>query len=97
MYTHYLYDIKRKRRSSQIDVFELGSATVYILAPLGDYDDSNDTSIVMKVIYGETSFMFTSDAIRVAEVGILEAGYGLSTTVLKVSHHGSDTSTATIL
>ena len=76
------------------DAFELGSATVHILAPVREYDDPNDTSIVMKVIYGETSFLFTGDATRIAEADILDAGCDISATVLKVGHHGSDTSTS---
>ena len=76
------------------DTFELGSATVQILAPLRDYEDPNDASIVMKVIYGENSFLFTGDATRIAEADILNAGYDLSATVLKIGHHGSDTSTS---
>lgn len=74
--------------------FMLGSASVQILGPQKDYDNPNDTSIVMKVIYGETSFLFTGDAERTAEADILDAGYDLSSTVLKVGHHGSDTSTS---
>lgn len=74
--------------------FMLGSASVQILGPQKDYDDPNDTSIVLKVIYGETSFLFTGDAERTAEGDILDAGYDLSATVLKVGHHGSDTSTS---
>lgn len=76
------------------DTFKLGSATVQILAPLRNYEDPNDTSIVMKVIYGETSFLFMGDATRIAEADILGTGYDLSATVLKVGHHGSDTSTS---
>ena len=76
------------------DTFKLGSATVQILAPLREYDDPNDTSIVMKVVYGETSFLFTGDATRIAEADILDAEYNLSANVLKVGHHGSDTSTS---
>lgn len=76
------------------DSFMLGSANVQILGPQKDYDDPNDTSIVMKVVYGETSFLFTGDAERTAEADILDAGYDLSATVLKVGHHGSDTSTS---
>ena len=76
------------------DEFMLGSAHVQILGPQKNYDDPNDTSIVMKVTYGETSFLFTGDAERIAEVDILDAGYDLSSTVLKVGHHGSDTSTS---
>ncbi len=76
------------------DTFMLGSASVQILGPQKDYDDPNDTSIVLKVVYGETSFLFTGDAERTAEADILDAGYDLSATVLKVGHHGSDTSTS---
>lgn len=76
------------------DEFLLGSAHVQILGPQKNYDEPNDTSIVMKVTYGETSFLFTGDAERTAEADILDAGYNLSATVLKVGHHGSDTSTS---
>ena len=76
------------------DIFSLGSASVIILGPQRSYEDTNDTSIVMKVVYGKTSFLFTGDAERTAEADILDAGYNLSATVLKVGHHGSDTSTS---
>ena len=76
------------------DAFSLGSASVTILGPQKSYEDTNDTSIVMKVVYGKTSFLFTGDAERTAEADILDAGYNLSATVLKVGHHGSDTSTS---
>ena len=55
-------------------------------------DDRNNGSIVMKVIYGETSFLFTGDAERIEEQQILDAGYDISATVLKVGHHGSKNS-----
>jgi competence protein ComEC len=76
------------------DEFSLGSASVEVLGPQHSYDDPNDTSIVLKITYGNTSFLFTGDAERTAEADILEAGYDLSATVLKVGHHGSDTSTS---
>ena len=76
------------------DRFVLGSAYVQILGPQKNYEDPNDTSIVLKVTYGETSFLFTGDAERTAEADIISAGYDLRSTVLKVGHHGSDTSTS---
>ena len=76
------------------DEFMLGRAHVQILGPQKSYDEANDTSIVMKVSYGDTSFLFTGDAERTAEADILAEGYDLSATVLKVGHHGSDTSTS---
>lgn len=74
------------------DTYSLGSATVSILG-LNAGSDTNDTSIVLKVQYGETSFLFTGDAEREAEQVILNSGVDLFSTVLKVGHHGSDTST----
>lgn len=74
------------------DTYSLGSAEVTILGVNGG-SDTNDTSIVLKVQYGETSFLFTGDAEREAEQAMLNAGADLSATVLKVGHHGSDTST----
>ncbi|MBR2471605.1 MAG: MBL fold metallo-hydrolase [Clostridia bacterium] len=77
------------------DEFSLGSSTVQILGPIyEDEDDLNNTSIVLKVIYGETSFLFTGDAERDEEHDIIDEGYDLSATVLKVGHHGSDTSSS---
>jgi len=55
--------------------------------------DANDSSIVFRIEYGDTSFLFTGDAERNAEQAILNSGVSLSATVLKVGHHGSDTST----
>jgi competence protein ComEC len=75
------------------DTFKLGSADVMVVGPTRQHDEPNDTSIVLKIIYGDTSFLFTGDAEREAEQDILEEGYDLSATVLKVGHHGSDTST----
>ena len=74
------------------DSYALGSASVVILGVNGG-SETNDTSIVLKVQYGETSFLFTGDAEREAEQTILNSGCDLSATVLKVGHHGSDTST----
>ena len=43
------------------DKFTLGSAQVEILGPVREYDDTNDTSIVLRIDYGKTSFLFTGD------------------------------------
>ena len=76
------------------DTFNLGSATVQFLSPAYQYSDTNDTSIVVRIVYGNTSFLFTGDAEWEPEHDMVEAGYDLSATLLKVGHHGSDTSTA---
>lgn len=74
------------------DTYNLGSATVQIVGVNGGVDENN-TSVVLKITYGATSFLFTGDAEREAEQTILNSGADISATVLKVGHHGSDTST----
>ena len=55
-----------------------------------DVKNLNNTSIVIKIVYGSTSFLFTGDA-ETSELKTLTDD--LSADVLKVGHHGSDTST----
>ncbi len=75
------------------DTLTLGSATVNVLGPIAASDDPNNMSLVLRVVYGDTSFLFTGDAGREEEQDILSAGYNLASTVLKVGHHGSESST----
>lgn len=78
------------------DSFTLGDAQVDILGCNGA-ENTNDSSVILKITYDETSFLFTGDAERAAEQAVLdfcaESEYDLSSTVLKVGHHGSDSST----
>lgn len=76
------------------DTFTLGSADAEILGPVSSSDNLNNTSIVLRLRYGNTFFLFTGDAEREEEQDILETGRTLESTVLKVGHHGSDTSTS---
>lgn len=76
------------------ETYALGGAQVQILGPLHCAEDSNDNSIVLKVSFGATSFLFTGDAERAEEQDLLNAGVNIQSTVLKVGHHGSDTSTS---
>ena len=65
-----------------------------ILAPNEeDYSETNDFSIVSKITYKENSFLFAGDAEEISEMEMLDKGFGLSSDVLKVGHHGSSTST----
>lgn len=75
-------------------VYELGDASFKILAPANSYyDNLNNFSIVTRLEYGNNSFLFTADAEDVLEVEMLNSGYNLKSDVLKVGHHGSNTST----
>lgn len=76
------------------DSLDFGSSTIDFLGPVTvSADDKNNSSIVMKIKYGETSFLFTGDAEREEEQQILNKRFDLSSTVLKVGHHGSRNST----
>ena len=76
------------------ETLDFGCGKIEFYGPITeDESDRNNGSIVMKIIYGETSFLFTGDAEREEEQEILDAGYDLSATVLKVGHHGSKNST----
>ena len=75
------------------DTFSLGSAQVTVLGPVKAYDDTNNTSLVLSVSYGETTFLFTGDMEYEAEIDLVESGANLSADVLKVGHHGSSSST----
>lgn len=56
--------------------------------------DTNNTSITLKLTYGDVSFLFTGDLEKPCETKIVESGALLDADVLKVGHHGSDTSTS---
>lgn len=71
------------------DVFTLGSATVEVLGPLKDYSETNNTSIILMVTYGETRFLLTGDMEADAEKDLVESGCNLDADLLKVGHHGS--------
>lgn len=77
------------------DQFTLGSATCTVLGPVQEYDETNDTSIVLKVSYGDSDFLFTGDMEVTAENDMIDhwgENFDWEVEVLKVGHHGSDTS-----
>lgn len=76
------------------DTFTLGEASVTVVAVNSVPEDTNNTSIVIRIVYGDTSFLFTGDAEQETEEKILETGQDIESTVLKVGHHGSSTSTS---
>lgn len=74
------------------DSFMLGSALVEIFSPMQQDDNINNMSVVTKITYGNTSFLFTGDSEKEIEKQLLRTGVDISADVLKVGHHGSNTS-----
>ena len=69
--------------------YRLGEASFSFIGPLEDYDNQNDDSLVMRLEYGDTSFLFTGDMTAKAEKDLINDGADLRCDVLKVGHHGS--------
>jgi len=78
---------------SEGDQFTLGNAVVTVLHCWPDAWTTNDMCIVLRVEYGQTSFLLMGDAEYTSEYMILDSGLPVQSTVLKVGHHGSSTST----
>lgn len=78
-------------KSNNID---LGKNTnIEIFSPSNElYENLNNYSPIMRISYGETSFLFTGDAEEEAEKEVLKNNYNIKSDVLKVGHHGSHTS-----
>ena len=74
--------------------YDLGEGIVLeILGPAGYKGDNlNNYSIISKLTFGETSFLFTGDAEAEAEFLLLDSGADVSCTVFNAGHHGSSTS-----
>lgn len=74
---------------------DLGENTkVEIYSPSNnEYDNINNYSSLLRISYGETSFLFTGDAEAEIEMEVLKLNKDLKSDVLKVGHHGSITST----
>lgn len=67
-----------------------------VMAPRvdADWEGANNYSAVIRLVYGETSFLFTGDAEEDSEEVVLNDGYLLDSDVLKCGHHGSSSSTS---
>lgn len=76
------------------DTYTLGNASFTILAPVKEYADSNNASIVIMVQNGNNRFLFTGDCEAEAEADLIASGADLSADVYLAGHHGSDTASS---
>lgn len=80
----------RVGRSIQVD--ELDMAMLFMAPNSTKYDSLNDYSAVLKISYKDISFLLTGDAEALSEKEMLDYNRNVNSTVLKVGHHGSKTS-----
>lgn len=86
--------LKIKTAKAGLDI-PLEGVTAVFIAPVAEYGkDLNAWSAVLRLTYGNTSFLFTGDAEARSEADMLKLPEPLHADVLKVGHHGSDTSTS---
>ena len=79
------------------DSFMLGSARVTFLSPQKGrvYEEMNDMSLVVLVEYGDTKFLFMGDAEEASEQDLMKYDAAmLSADVIKIGHHGGNTSSS---
>ncbi|MEG0384725.1 MAG: MBL fold metallo-hydrolase [Solibacillus sp.] len=77
------------------DQLELDSeVTVEVLSADENATDNNEASIVLRVAYGNISFLLTGDAGIDMEKAMLANGLDVEATILKAGHHGSNTSSS---
>ncbi|MBK7393928.1 MAG: ComEC/Rec2 family competence protein [Chloracidobacterium sp.] len=92
--------LKRRRVPVEIvargDRLNFGDVTVEPIYPAASDDPNavsdNNNSIVLRIIYGNRTFLLTGDIERQAEMEILNSGGTFNADLIKVPHHGSRTS-----
>ena len=89
-------NLKLKILKSNNKTIDLGCNTlVEVFYPnLDSYDNLNNYSPIIKITYGNTSFLFTGDAETEIEKEVISRYSNLKSDVLKVGHHGSSTSSS---
>lgn len=76
------------------DTYEFGTGSFTVMAPDGISQNSNDNSVVIRLVNGNNSFMFMGDAEETSEQDMISTGMNLDCDVLSLGHHGSASSTS---
>ncbi|WP_052953909.1 ComEC/Rec2 family competence protein [Clostridium sp. C8] len=89
-------DLKIKVLKPNIKSIDLGENTkVDVFSPISnEYENLNNFSSIIRISYGNNSFLFTGDSEELSEKEVLSKGYDLKSDVLKIGHHGSSSSTS---
>jgi competence protein ComEC len=81
--------------AGQVINLGMGATSIEVINPIPDSSvPAMDNGVVLRLSDGKVSFLLTSDISKEAELDLIARRAELSSTVLKVSHHGSDTSSS---
>ncbi len=85
-------DLKIKTGKAGVEILSEENLHSFLVAPNKEkYASLNNYSLVLKLVYGNTKFLFTGDAEELSEN---EINTDISADVIKIGHHGSNTSTS---
>lgn len=100
LYTSFMNAVKEEGLQMQYPQvgtqYAFGDAVITILAPEAIGTDSNANSVVIKLSYGESDFIFTGDADYGSEREMAASGIDLDCEVLSLAHHGSSTGNSSL-
>lgn len=72
------------------ETFQFGNAEVLVVGPSTyDVEETNNSSIGLKISYGEDDILLCGDTETDMEKEILKLGYDLEAEIFKANHHGS--------
>ncbi|MDP2662169.1 MAG: ComEC/Rec2 family competence protein, partial [Dehalococcoidia bacterium] len=81
------------KRGDTLRLGDLAFAVLNSITTTGD--DLNNNSVVLRLVYGQVSFLFTGDAEKEAEDSMSMSSFSpVQATILKVGHHGSRTASS---
>lgn len=97
LYCKEISDICSKNRTNYKmlkvdDKLNLGSDIIKVISPIKDYKESNANSLVLEVIHNNDIFLFTGDLTKEVEYDLIKYNKLNKIDILKVAHHGSNTS-----
>lgn len=76
------------------DTYTLSDMTFTVLAPINQREQLNNMSVVIRMTYGERSFLLMGDAETAEETDILKSGAEINSDFIKIGHHGSSSSSS---
>lgn len=86
------HDLKISEGKTGVNIIDSKDLKFNIIGPSKEYSDINNNSIVTKITYKDFSAIITGDAEKQAELDMIEEGHNLKANILRLGHHGSNTS-----